>query len=665
MSKQANHPSSAELSAFGLGQLPPEQAAAVEDHLSDCQPCCATLLGLSEDDTFVELLQEAQQLPAEPTLGQDGSASTHTPAGDAIPVVLANHPRYEIVSLIGKGGMGDVYKAQHRMMERTVAVKIIKPELVCRAEAVDRFHREVKTAARLSHPNIVTAYDAEQAGDVHFLVMEYVEGTDLAHVVQQRGALPAAQACNYILQAAIGLQHAHEQGMVHRDIKPHNLMVTPDGTLKILDFGLASLTPQGSARVEAVKAESDLTLAGAIMGTPDFISPEQAEDAHQADIRSDIYSLGTTLYFLLSGQPPFTEGSITQKLRSHAERQPKSLQQLQAGIPQELAQIVAKMIAKDPAARFQTPAEVAQALSPFTATPANKAQPSISRAKAPRFAAMLWGLPLLAIASVGYWSQQRFGQAGIAGVLMGLYGLGYLVLVEARRNAGTNSPWGRFVAKRRKRFGILCLACLAWGAVAMVPLVTSPRPDAPLMVGGGTAVSGDGWRFTAGQIYLAKGKPGVLFGLREDPRGNRQLSYVVLFQHNVTDTSSVTRHPQGGLTFDGQRATLADGITMDGKGIEVELQIQLDASRRSVESAELTLNGQTIDESAGRLLLVDLTSNSVTYVQAKADFPRDLPDLRKIATDTGLTAKLAQQLAQLDGARKFLTSTPVAKRNSE
>ncbi len=161
-----------------------------------------------------------------------------------IPAPLAEHPRYEILGLIGKGGMGDVYKARHRKMERTVALKVINRGLVRKAEAVDRFHREVKAAAQLSHPNIVTAYDADQAGDFHFMVMEYVDGVDLSQTVKDRGALPVAEACDYIRQAAIGLQHAHERGMVHRDIKPHNLMVTADGTVKILDFGLASLAPE-------------------------------------------------------------------------------------------------------------------------------------------------------------------------------------------------------------------------------------------------------------------------------------------------------------------------------------------------------------------------------------------------------------------------------------
>jgi serine/threonine protein kinase len=281
------------------------------------------MLSLSSDDTFVALLQEAKQLPTgqlptDETCDDDGSPAKPAMSPHDIPAPLAEHPRYEIVGLIGKGGMGAVYKARHRMMERTVALKIINRELVRKPEAVDRFHREVKTAAQLSHPNIVTAYDAEQAGDVHFLVMEYVDGVDLSRTFKDRGALPIAEACDYVRQAAIGLQHAHERGMVHRDIKPHNLMVMADGTVKILDFGLASLAPEAVSDDDTVEARGDLTAAGAIMGTPDFISPEQADDARQADIRSDIYSLGATLYFLLSGRPPFAEGSVMHKLKSHA-----------------------------------------------------------------------------------------------------------------------------------------------------------------------------------------------------------------------------------------------------------------------------------------------------------------------------------------------------------
>ncbi len=262
--------------------------------------------------------------------------------------------------------MGDVYQATHRMMERTVALKIIKCELVRKREAVDRFHREVKTAAQLTHPNIVTAYDAERAGDVHLLVMEYVDGVDLSRVIKDRGPLPVAEACSYIRQAALGLQYAHQRGMVHRDIKPQNLMVTADGTVKILDFGLASLAPGIISDAEPANFRGDLTAAGTIMGTPDFISPEQAKDARRADIRSDIYSLGATLYFLLSGRPPFAEGSVLDKLKSHASTSPNPLESLRNDVPAGLAAVVARMLAKDPDQRFHTPLAVAEALAPFT-----------------------------------------------------------------------------------------------------------------------------------------------------------------------------------------------------------------------------------------------------------------------------------------------------------
>lgn len=363
MSEQTTHPSPEGLNAFSLGQLPPDAAVAVESHISDCQPCCDTLLGLSSDDTFVGLLQEAEQLPPEQTVGH-GLAAPQSSSSQDVPVPLAEHPRYEILRLIGKGGMGDVYAARHRKMNRTVALKVIKREFVRKPKAVDRFHREVKTAAQLSHPNIVTAHDADQAGDFHFMVMEYVDGVDLSHVVKDRGALPVAEACDYVRQAAIGLQYAHEQGMVHRDIKPHNLMVTADGTVKVLDFGLASLAPEARSENETVEARGELTADGTIMGTPDFISPEQANDARTADIRSDIYSLGATLYFLLSGHPLFGDGSVMHKLKSHAEVEPESLDSLRDDVPSDLARIISRLIAKDPNDRFQSPTEVAQALAP-------------------------------------------------------------------------------------------------------------------------------------------------------------------------------------------------------------------------------------------------------------------------------------------------------------
>lgn len=361
MPKMTTHPSRAQLSAYNLGQLPPDQATEIESHIGECEPCCDTIINLVSDDTFVGLLKETRQLPVEQTSDQD-SRNPKVPSHGDFPPELAEHPRYAIVRLIGKGGMGDVYEAIHRKMERRVALKVINRELFQKTEAVNRFHREVKTAALLSHPNIVTSHDADQASDLHFMVMEYVDGVDLAKIVKDQGPLSVADACDYIRQVATGLQHAHERGMVHRDIKPHNLMVTKAGTVKILDFGLASLAPEAALDGHAIDAGSDLTAAGSIMGTPDFISPEQATDARQADIRSDIYSLGATLYFLLSGRPPFSEGSVTQKLKSHSHAEPEPLVTLRDDVSSELSAIVSKMTAKDPCDRFQTPLEVADAL---------------------------------------------------------------------------------------------------------------------------------------------------------------------------------------------------------------------------------------------------------------------------------------------------------------
>ena len=410
MPEKRLHPSDDQLNAFSLGQLPPADAAEVESHISACDPCCETLLQLSTDDTFVALLQDTKKPDDGLTLDQaDGVAASERQPPAAVDGSLAEHPRYRIVELIAKGGMGDVFKAEHRLMERTVALKVIRQELMRKPEAVERFHREVKTAASLSHPNIVTSHDAEQAGDVHFLVMEYVDGIDLANLVKQQGDLPVGEACDYIRQAATGLQYAHQRGMVHRDIKPHNLMVTADRTVKILDFGLASLTESLPSAHEDMPQDSSLTAAGTIMGTPDFISPEQSQDAHGADIRSDIYSLGTTLYYLLSGKAPFAEGSVMHKLKSHAEVEPEPIQNMQIDVPEDLAEVIRRMMAKNPADRFQTPAEVAEALAPFVdrhrhESPPTKPVPKIESSQRPprRILKLVLGAMALLLAGIIY-----------------------------------------------------------------------------------------------------------------------------------------------------------------------------------------------------------------------------------------------------------------------
>ena len=380
------HPARDSLIAFGQGKLEADESLRVEQHLEVCRPCCETLLDL-KDDTFIGLVRSAKQadVDANGTLVHLESTTNAEALGE-LPVELAHHPRYRIVELIGRGGMGNVYRAEHRLMNRPVAIKLINSELVKHPQAVERFRREAQAAAKLAHPNIVTAYDAEQAGPAHFLVMEFVAGTDLASVVQERGPLSVRQACECIRQAAMGLQHAHERGMVHRDIKPHNLMLTADGQVRILDFGLAGFASEAAAETisrNALASGSDaeqpdanafrliskpvhLTAVGSVMGTPDYMAPEQAADAHSADIRADIYSLGCTLYFLLTGKPPFEAQTVLEKLKAHIEHEPPALNELRDDLPAGLNDVVARMLAKDPADRFQSPRDVATILQSFT-----------------------------------------------------------------------------------------------------------------------------------------------------------------------------------------------------------------------------------------------------------------------------------------------------------
>jgi serine/threonine protein kinase/formylglycine-generating enzyme required for sulfatase activity len=281
------------------------------------------------------------------------------PSPSTVPPELANHPKFRIVRELGRGGMGVIYLAQHRVMEKPVALKVINPSILDNPNALARFHAEVKAAGKLDHTNVARAHDADQAGDLHFLVMEYVEGMTLAQLLKQQGPLPVLNACRYIHQAALGLQHAFEQGMTHRDVKPANLMVTPQGRVKVMDFGLARL------RSEQTDGRG-LTATGAFMGTPEYVAPEQATDARQADTRADIYSLGCTLYALLAGRPPFAEDTVVKLVLAHLEKEPMPLHQLRPDVPAALSAVVGRMLAKDAAQRYQTPLDVARALAPFT-----------------------------------------------------------------------------------------------------------------------------------------------------------------------------------------------------------------------------------------------------------------------------------------------------------
>jgi serine/threonine protein kinase/Leucine-rich repeat (LRR) protein len=290
---------------------------------------------------------------------------------------------YVLLERLGQGGMGQVFKARQRpssdsgwrLMDgeapdrasppppegRLVALKIILQDYVEDPLVLRRFAREARAAAGLEHPNVVRAFDAGRIDDVHFFTMEYVEGTDLAALVEQRGPLPVAEACEYARQAALGLQHAFERGLVHRDVKPHNLLLTArDHVVKLLDLGLA--------RQENVEQLTLLTTDGSMLGTPDYVAPEQARNSHEADIRADIYSLGCTLYFLLTGQPPFVGGSLTEKLLRHLLDVPAPLQRLRADAPAAVTAVVNRLMAKRAADRYSTPAEAAAALAAAAAS---------------------------------------------------------------------------------------------------------------------------------------------------------------------------------------------------------------------------------------------------------------------------------------------------------
>ena len=692
MSKQTAHPSEEKLSAYNRGVLPPDEAVVIETHISDCESCCETIVGLSSDDTFVGLLKEARQLPVDQNLKHDFQGAKPSSISGDIPPELVEHPRYEIIRLIGKGGMGDVYEAIHRKMERRVALKVINRKLFQKAEAVNRFHREVKTAAQLSHLNIVTSHDADQAGDYHFMVMEYVDGVDLSQIVKNQGALPVADACDYISQAAIGLQHAHERGMVHRDVKPHNLMVTEDGTVKILDFGLASLSPETIPGSGSVEADGELTAAGAIMGTPDFISPEQANDARQVDIRSDIYSLGVTLYYLLSGRPPFDDGSVMYKLKSHAQIEPASLATLRDDVPDELVAIVSRMMAKDPNERYLTPSEVADALESFLQTwqpgeakpqerepssGGNRSGSSVDNAGAgdmsPNWLSVLakWLfyislIPAMLIVVDVFLLDDDTDAIIAAGNRTWYYMLATVCLLSVAAIASCVHTFKSEISHQNDNRifrlttdqTLLIAAILIGAGVYLFSLAGANNPSS--IIAGGAGVGGEEWYFSSGNTYLKQDEPGVLFGLYEDPSGDRGFTYVVLVRHNTLNYAEASIATDPSLKFDGKTASIKDGITIDNKGIKLDLEVLVSKSR--IESTKLAVDGNSADATRGKVFLVDVTSDQAVWNQVDAVLPLDLPAPQSVASDTKLVAELAQQLTEQlaqdnSSVREFLAGT--------
>ena len=376
------HPNRDKLADYLLGKLPEDQADEIIAHLEDCVSCDDTMQSLQPTpDTVIEKLHGApapdpladeegcrDMVQRISEIGQDSADDASDLESKTVDLEASGVVReYRLLEKLGQGGMGAVYKALHTKLDKTVAIKLLPAHRMEDAVNVARFEREMKAVGQLEHPHIVGARDAGEANGTHYLVMELVEGDDLAVLSKRFGALSVAEACELIRQAALGLQHAHERGMVHRDIKPSNLMLAkgPPAKVKILDMGLALLEDG------PVRDGRELTSTGQLMGTIDYMAPEQGVSTHDVDVRADIYSLGATLYRLLAGRAPFGGPgfeTMMKKLTALAGEEPQSLRELRSDIPEKLAAIVHRMLAKSPNDRPASAEEVVRLLDPFAAS---------------------------------------------------------------------------------------------------------------------------------------------------------------------------------------------------------------------------------------------------------------------------------------------------------
>ena len=364
-----------QLAEFAYGKVSADQLDVISAHVDTCVSCQATVASLAEEpDSFVDALQALPHEEAEPAdesacqLVLDRLVEHRSLSGRpavAAPSMPASIGAYRVLEPIAAGGMGMVYKAQHPKLKRTVAIKLLPLAQWAGSAAVARFEREMEVIGSLDHPNIVRASDAGDADGMHYLVMDFIDGLDLSRLVHRMGPLPMADACEIIRQAARGLEHVHAAGLVHRDIKPSNIMLTQDGQVKILDLGLAMLGQQYR------EVENNLTTIGQLMGTLDYMAPEQAADSRQVDTRADIYSLGATLFKLLTGQAPYggpNHKSLLKKVLALANAPVPSVREFRPELPEELDTIVGRCLAKEPETRYTHVSEVAEALAEFAAS---------------------------------------------------------------------------------------------------------------------------------------------------------------------------------------------------------------------------------------------------------------------------------------------------------
>lgn len=389
------------LEDYILGKLPEAAIQPLVDHVAGC-PKCQEALG-SLDGVSDQLIAAMRRTPAEGSSGegrelerlvarakppywaslQETEQARKPGPSDLLGELIDGKEvflgQYQLRRKLGAGGMGIVFEGLDTEHKRVVAVKMLAPHRIHRAEALARFGREIEVLSNLNHPNIVQAHDAGKQSGQLFLVMELIDGMDFSRLVRHGGRLSIRNACEVIRQAAVGLQHAHDHGLVHRDVKPSNLMVTTDGTVKVLDLGLARLQWDGAAYTEKERPEKafvDLglqglsTATGQAVGTFDYMAPEQKNSSRDADARADVYSLGCTLYFLLTGKHPITyryhEWFLVHKEGIHPPSMADVIRNLRGDLPRELVSLLHRMTAEDPSERLSTAAEVAEALKRFT-----------------------------------------------------------------------------------------------------------------------------------------------------------------------------------------------------------------------------------------------------------------------------------------------------------
>ncbi len=364
------------LKSYLDGSTSDEQSRTIEDHLSSCSECERTIVELESDpDTFVDLMRgndaQSDKLhvdEGEPSVVRRAIDTAKSLAfvrpHDAPPTLgfgLQHIGAYQLLRPLGRGGMGTVYLALHKELNKQFAVKVLPSVFGQRPELVGRFLREIRAVGRLSHPSIACATDAGQTHGIHYLVMEYISGLDLSRLARAIGELSIQDACEVARQVAIGLSHAHAAGLVHRDVKPSNLMLDESGRIKILDFGLAHLSLWEESAAE-------LTTVGQLMGTLDYMAPEQAERSGSVDYRADLYSLGATLFRLLCGRAPLAAApsmSLLEKVRMLADQTAPRLSLLRNDAPEELVKLVGQLLSRQPNDRPASALHVAQAIEPF------------------------------------------------------------------------------------------------------------------------------------------------------------------------------------------------------------------------------------------------------------------------------------------------------------